>query len=65
MLLEKAENTLAEALTEPVNPMVRDAAIQRFEYVFELAWKTIQLAAAHMGHVCHSPREVYQVAKKV
>ncbi|WXJ86724.1 hypothetical protein MHOCP_07400 [Moorella humiferrea] len=35
--LERALATLEEALAQPFSVIVRDAAIQRFEYTFELA----------------------------
>ncbi len=34
-----AITSLEKALTQPKNEFTRDAAIQRFEYTFELAWK--------------------------
>ena len=37
--LNKALLRLDEALKQPENDFVRDAAIQRFEFCFELAWK--------------------------
>lgn len=37
-----AVGTLAEVLREPKTPVVRDAAIQRFEYSFEATWKAAQ-----------------------
>lgn len=41
---EKALGTLLELpLVEAVDDLVRDAAIQRFEYTFEALWKTAQL----------------------
>jgi nucleotidyltransferase substrate binding protein (TIGR01987 family) len=35
--------TLSEILSEPKTSIVRDAAIQRFEYTFEAVWKAAQL----------------------
>lgn len=32
----------SEALSAPTTNLTRDAAIQRFEFCFELAWKVIQ-----------------------
>ena len=65
VLLEKALQTLAQALREPLTDLVRDAVIQRFEYVFELSWKTIQIAARYMGSICNSPRETIKYAFKM
>lgn len=64
-LLEKALGTLTKALDEPLTDIVRDAVIQRFEYVFELSWKTMQIAAAYMGTLCNSPREAIKTAFKL
>lgn len=38
----RAVTTLFEVLREPATPVIRDAAIQRFEYSFEAAWKAGQ-----------------------
>ena len=39
--LEAAVIRLGEALAEDSsNPLYLDASVQRFEFVFELAWKT-------------------------
>lgn len=40
--LRNAVDSLALVLREPKSEIVRDAAIQRFEYSFELAWKTLK-----------------------
>lgn len=56
-LLQKAVATLETALREPFTEIVRDAVIQRFEYTFELTWKTLQTAGSYMGSVSNSPRE--------
>jgi len=63
-LLKSALNTLEEALREPKTDLARDATIQRFEYVFELSWKTISVAANYMGLSCQSPREAVKAAFK-
>jgi nucleotidyltransferase substrate binding protein (TIGR01987 family) len=38
----KALHTFLEILQEPKTRIVRDAAIQRFEYTFEAVWKSVQ-----------------------
>ena len=64
-LLEKGLHTLSSALNEPFTDIVRDAVIQRFEYVFELAWKTMQVAAQFQGMTCNIPREAIKSAFKL
>ena len=41
-LARRAHATLVNALRQPSSDIVRDAAIQRFEYSFETAWKAAQ-----------------------
>ena len=60
--LGNAISRLAEALKQPETEFIRDAAIQRFEFCFELAWKTIQLVARLEGQDCTSPRTAFAVA---
>ena len=60
--LGNAISRLAEALKQPENEFIRDAAIQRFEFCFELAWKTIQSVARLEGQDCTSPRTAFSVA---
>lgn len=38
----KALNQLEKALAESETPIVRDATIQRFEFSYELCWKTLK-----------------------
>ena len=64
-LLEKALATLKKALQEPPTDLIRDAVIQRFEYVFELSWKTMGIAADYMGTLCKSPREAIRTSFKL
>lgn len=40
--LKKAASTLKEALATKKSALVRDAVIQRFEYTYELSWKTMR-----------------------
>jgi nucleotidyltransferase substrate binding protein (TIGR01987 family) len=56
-LLQKALQSLQNALASPSNDISRDASIQRFEYVFELSWKTMQAACALQGITANSPKE--------
>ena len=53
-LLEQALERLDEALVRPVDPLIRDAAIKRFEFTFEMAWKAIQAQARREALGCLS-----------
>lgn len=41
-VLKKAITSLEKVLSQPFNEFIRDAAIQRFEYTYELCWKFIR-----------------------
>lgn len=55
---------LSQALRAPVSDLTRDAAIQRFEFCFELAWKVIQERARQEGLDCQSPKGCLKLAYK-
>lgn len=40
--LKKALESLKKAVIQPKTEFTRDAAIQRFEYTYELCWKTLK-----------------------
>lgn len=52
----QALERLREVLGEHETAITRDAAIQRFEFSFELCWKAIQEAARGEGIDCASPK---------
>ncbi len=46
----KALHRLEEVLSlQDKNPIVRDSAIQRFEFLFDLAWKTLKFMVLNAG----------------
>jgi nucleotidyltransferase substrate binding protein (TIGR01987 family) len=53
--LEKAVISLEAALSLDINDIVRDAAIQRFEFCIELSWKN---ARKVMGTATTAPKQV-------
>jgi nucleotidyltransferase substrate binding protein (TIGR01987 family) len=53
---------LCEAVTLPETDIVRDAAIQRFEFTIELVWKTLQLYLEYEGLESSGPRAVLKRA---
>ena len=60
--LRHAVARLVEACEQPFNPFVRDSAIQRFEFCWELAWKTLKLRLEVVGIDALTPREVFQAS---
>lgn len=60
----KALSTLQELINKPDTSMVeRDAAIQRFEYTFEAAWKAAQLFLVEVeGITANSPKSVVRAS---
>jgi nucleotidyltransferase substrate binding protein (TIGR01987 family) len=60
---EAALATLDEAVRLPFSIIVRDAAIQRFEYSFESAWKLLKgYLEVQEGIVCNSPKGCFREA---
>ncbi len=58
----EAVERLEEVLALPESDVTRDAAIQRFETCYELAWKAIQDALRAQGLDCRSPRSCVRAA---
>lgn len=58
----QALERLQEALEAEQTSLNRDAAIQRFEFTVELAWKSIQKFLATEQIVCQSPKSCFQEA---
>ena len=54
--LKKANKHLKEAVELSPTRIHKDATIQRFEFTFELAWKTIQEYIRDQGFDCISPK---------
>ena len=63
--LGAAIGRLEAALAQPKTEWTRDAAIQRFEFSFELAWKTVAAYARSEGLEARSPREALRVAHRL
>jgi nucleotidyltransferase substrate binding protein (TIGR01987 family) len=58
----KAVQRLREACEQPFSTFVRDSVIQRFEFCWELAWKTMRLWLEYQGVETNTPREVFREA---
>ena len=60
---EQALKTFKEALLENPSDLERDGAIQRFEYCFDLAWKSLKRHLEKSGLInLNSPRSVFAAA---
>lgn len=59
--LEKALVSFKIGITANPTDLERDGAIQRFEYSFELSWKTLKTILEYLGvEDCKSPRKALQ-----
>ncbi len=62
--LLKANARFAEVLILKKDDIVRDAAIQRFEFTYELVWKTLRKILLKRGVEANSPKTVFRLAAK-
>jgi len=58
--LGAAVERLDGVLALPMDPVVRDSSIKRFELCFELSWKVIQSFLRDRGLDCRSPRDCFR-----
>lgn len=63
--LKKANKRLKEAADLKPTQIHKDATIQRFEFCFELAWKTIQTYTRNQGLECRSPRNCFRTGAQL
>ncbi len=62
----KTLKTLEDALREKYSDYLRDSVIKRFEYTFEIAWKTGKVLLSHgFGIEVFSPKETFRELRKV
>jgi nucleotidyltransferase substrate binding protein (TIGR01987 family) len=60
--LRKALARLRQALSAAENDLQRDAVIQRFEFTFEIAWKTAKAYLEFKGVDARSPKDTLREA---
>ena len=60
--LGKALKTLEEVLALPKSAIIRDSVIKRFEYVYELCWKSMKTACEFKGVESATPRDAIRAA---
>lgn len=56
--LRDAVKKLDEGIKRTKDQLDRDGVIQRFEFTFELLWKTLKLYLSDQGIITNSPKEV-------
>lgn len=62
--LLRAQKTFEEALKTAHSDLERDGAIQRFEYTYELAWKTLKRILHFKGIDVNNPRDIFREAAR-
>jgi nucleotidyltransferase substrate binding protein (TIGR01987 family) len=60
--VQNAAQRLCEAVAQPESDLLRDAVIQRFEFTFELVWKSLKLYLERQGLDCGRPRPTLKKA---
>ncbi len=63
--LKKANQRLKEMVSLEDTRINKDATIQRFEFSFELAWKTMQSYIRDEGFDCKSPKSCMREAARL
>ncbi len=59
---QKAIKKLEEVLKLEKTEIIRDSAIKRFEFCFDLAWKSIKSFTKDQGIECYAPKECLKAA---
>jgi nucleotidyltransferase substrate binding protein (TIGR01987 family) len=63
--LNNAINKLNEGAGIAEDELQRDGVIKRFEFTFELLWKTLKIYLENQGIIVRSPRESFKEAFKL
>lgn len=62
---KNAVTRLEEVLGEEKSDVLRDSAIQRFEFTFDLSWKVLkEILEVEYGVACSSPKKCFRDAYK-
>jgi nucleotidyltransferase substrate binding protein (TIGR01987 family) len=63
--LKNAFDKLNEGVDIAGDDLQRDGVIKRFEFTFELLWKTLKIYLENQGIIVRSPRESFKEAFKL
>ena len=62
---KNATSRLDDVLQQKKDEYIRDSAIQRFEFTFDISWKTVKaFLEEKKGVVCASPKDCFREAYK-
>ena len=62
--LSSAFDRLKEGAANSIDELDKDGVIQRFEFTFELLWKTLKIFLEGEGILCRSPKDCFVEAFK-
>ena len=62
---ESALKRLEEVLNQEKSTLIRDAAIKRFEFTFELLWKTLRIFLREKGVEVKTPKDCFKEAFRI
>jgi len=63
--LLNAYKRLKEGIKSAKSELDKDGVIQRFEFTFELLWKTVKIFLEKEGVLCVTPRECFKEAFRI
>ena len=63
--LKEAVKTLKEGVLQSRDELDKDGVIQRFEFTFELFWKTLKIFLEDKGIQCNTPKDCLKSAFKI
>jgi len=63
--LSDAIRKLQDGVTEAKDELTRDGVIQRFEFTFELLWKSLKVFLEEEGVICKTPKECLKSAFRI
>ena len=62
---EDAFNKLKQGVIQAKDELEKDGVIQRFEFTFELLWKTLKIFLSYEGIECKTPRGCLREAFRI
>lgn len=62
---KNAFDRLKEGVLQAKDELDKDGVIQRFEFTFEILWKTLKIFLEYEGIICQSPRSCLKEAFRI